>query len=51
MNFKMAVAIETDRRVAIMAINKLYPPTGGKLATKYTIATEIHKSNGVQIGR
>ena len=25
-----AVAIDTDRRVVIMAINKLYQPTGGR---------------------
>ena len=40
--FQMAVATDTDRRVVIMVINKLYPPNDGRLATKYTIATEIH---------
>ena len=45
-----AVAIDIDRRVVIMAINKLYPrPVAGK-PQNITIATEIHKSGGVQIG-
>ena len=40
--YRKAIAIDTNGRVIIMAINKLYPLTSGRQATKYTIATEIH---------